>query len=328
MVAHLAFVIAKESFATVTGDDATFLAVGFDELHEAAELFVGNLQLRIGRGSPDREYREQAPFLKSASDEELLDFGEFIVVAGSYAGNHVEAKIGSGAGHADSLFGPLKTAGHSAHPVVVVSQAIERNCHGAKASPQEAAELFRSHGETVGHHAPGELHVVKGLAALLQIGTEKRLATGNDHHYLVGIKACRLDAPEHAQEVFQRHVFGFGKNLAVASAMAAVKVTPKGALPEYLPDGMTRDGVVQYFTVEFQGKTMPQIQGAHYSPSFFSSTALAVMVNSPSYQRPSPFWVCSIVTALPLSSFVLKEPFSAPSTSSNLTTIPSIPGQS
>ena len=135
VISHRSFVVAEEALATVAGDYAALLAVGFDELHEAAELLVGNLQLRILRGTAHREHREEAPFLESAADEELFDLVQFIVVAGGHTGDHVEAKVRSGAGHADSLFGPLEAAGHAAHPVVIVAQAVELKGHGAKASP-------------------------------------------------------------------------------------------------------------------------------------------------------------------------------------------------
>ncbi len=46
------------------------------------------------------------------------------------------------------------------------------------------------------------------------------------------------DAVEHAEEIFARHFFLFGNDLAVAATMLTSEIAPQGTLPEQLIERM------------------------------------------------------------------------------------------
>ena len=63
MISHLAFLIAKESFATIIQADTAFLSRLADELHDLTELGIGQLQFLVVRCTSHRDNGEHSPTL-------------------------------------------------------------------------------------------------------------------------------------------------------------------------------------------------------------------------------------------------------------------------
>ena len=65
MVTDLALVLTEEALAAVARHDPSLLAGLLDELHQAAETLIAELQIRILSRTTYREHSEQTPCLQT-----------------------------------------------------------------------------------------------------------------------------------------------------------------------------------------------------------------------------------------------------------------------
>ena len=127
---------------------------------------------------------------------------------------------------------------------------------------------LRGHKTPVRNHAPRKFHVINGPAALHYVFSHKRLATGDDDHYLVRV-IILPDSFQHFPEIPERHVWVLCRDLAVASAMAAFHIAAQGGFPEELFQGVFLPCVLNELPVKFKSQAAGYGNSCHnlYSSS-------------------------------------------------------------
>lgn len=94
VVAYVSFVVAQETFASVTDADVSGLARAFDEVQHPPELFGRELQFGIVRRPSYGEHGEEPPAFQSDADEVLFQFFQVRVIVLVHAGHYIEHEAG------------------------------------------------------------------------------------------------------------------------------------------------------------------------------------------------------------------------------------------
>ena len=272
-IAHLALVATEEALATVADAQFAFAAGTTDEVHQALEVAVVQLELGIAGGAPDGEDGEQAPAANASLVERVLQLLQTGIIAAIDAGDDIPLHVPLLRQQADGVHRTGVAVGMAAQPVVVVGKTVEADGDGMESRSQKALQAFGGEVEAVRHHAPGIASAVEGEAHLLQVVAHQRFAAGDDDVHFVRVDVGR-QAVHHAQEVFGGHVGDFGRALAVAAAMLAVDVTPLRAFPEKLLQWMQGLLVLAHPAEDLQRQPLAQgkpFYGRLHGSCFFSS---------------------------------------------------------
>ncbi len=251
MVADIALVIAEEAFATVTDLDATLAAGALYELHHAAELPAGELQIIVLRRTPHGKYGEYAPLPDAHSYQHLFQFVELRIVAAVGARYDIEPKIGFGCHRAYGIDRTGETLRIAAHEVMFRLQSVQTYRSRMHTCIAKRTEPLRRHIKTVGYHTPRKAPLIDCATALLQIVAHERLAARNDYEHAVGVGMCS-DIVEYAQEIVFRHIGESRRLFAVAAAVAAMQIAAHRTLPEELAQTVFAHPVVFEFACYFE----------------------------------------------------------------------------
>jgi hypothetical protein len=73
MVTDKSFILTEEALTAIACHDSSFLSGLLDELHQAAETLITELEVRILSSTTYREHSEQTPCLKSQGNQIFLE---------------------------------------------------------------------------------------------------------------------------------------------------------------------------------------------------------------------------------------------------------------
>ena len=93
----------------------------------------------------------------------------------------------------------------STHPIVVILQTVDADCHRMHARLQQCLQFLGRQGQSVAHHAPRESTFVDATSAFHDVAPHERFASRYDDEHLVGIGLCS-NRVQHSEEVLTRHV--------------------------------------------------------------------------------------------------------------------------
>lgn len=243
MIPHASFVRAEEAFAGIRDVPSGF-PFGSDEIHQPAELVVGEEEFGVLSGSSHRVNTENTPVTYSERPEVVADSREAVNGALVDAGDDIKGerdrspRRGEGIIVVYDLFdsagGSLEGKGVLAEPDVVLFESVEGDGNGAESGGDEFVKPRFGKRQTVGNHSPRVAPLHEGTPDFGEVFAHKGFAAGNDDEHIAGVVVGGYFGVNDVQKILRGHVGGVDGREAVTTAMEAMNIAPECRFPEEL----------------------------------------------------------------------------------------------
>ena len=110
-----------------------------------------------------------------------------------------------------------------------LSYSVQANGKGVHSSTHQAAVHFFSIEESVGNHAPVVAATADFFSDLVYVRPQKRFSACQHYGKLLVSVRYGVQGPE---EIVKRHILVFGRDKAVAAAVAATEIASLSTFPE------------------------------------------------------------------------------------------------